>query len=162
PAGVPPTDGTATSADSRSTLQRSSTPASTCSPAAGSGGTRRGWHGRAGPRTACGYRAPVPQPPPPPGWYPDPAGPPATRWRAGQDWTEHVQQAAPSAPPPPQPAPMAPPPVPQGAAPSLYEQSVLLVNQKTKLIELTNEYAVLDGEGNQIGAVVQVGQSAVK
>ena len=46
---------------------------------------------------------------------------------------------------------MAPPPVPQGAAPSLYEQSVLLVNQKTKIIELTNEYAVLDGQGNQSG-----------
>ncbi len=36
------------------------------------------------------------------------------------------------------------------------------MNQKTKLIELTNEYAVLDGEGRQIGAVVQVGQSGLK
>ena len=39
---------------------------------------------------------------------------------------------------------------------------MLLVSQKTKLIELTNEYAVYDGDGRQIGAVVQVGQSAVK
>jgi uncharacterized protein YxjI len=39
---------------------------------------------------------------------------------------------------------------------------VLLVSQKTKLIELTNEYAVYDGEGQQIGAVVQVGQSSLK
>ncbi len=39
---------------------------------------------------------------------------------------------------------------------------MLLVNQRTKLVELTNEYAVLDGEGRQIGAVVQVGQSALK
>src|SRR4051794_33947015 len=31
-----------------------------------------------------------------------------------------------------------------------------------KLIELTNEYAVYDGEGQQIGAVVQVGQSGLK
>jgi uncharacterized protein YxjI len=53
------------------------------------------------------------------------------------------------------------PPV-AGPGPSLYEQPVLLVNQKTKLIELTNEYAVLDGEGRQIGAVVQVGQSSLK
>jgi uncharacterized protein YxjI len=39
---------------------------------------------------------------------------------------------------------------------------VLVVSQKTKLIELTNEYAVFDGEGRQIGAVVQVGQSTLK
>ncbi len=39
---------------------------------------------------------------------------------------------------------------------------MLLVNQRTKLVELTNEYAVLDGQGQQIGAVVQVGQSALK
>jgi uncharacterized protein YxjI len=52
--------------------------------------------------------------------------------------------------------------VPQGAGPSLYEQPVLVVSQKTKLIELTNEYAVLDGNGQQIGAVVQVGQSAAR
>jgi hypothetical protein len=45
---------------------------------------------------------------------------------------------------------------------SLYEQSVLVVSQKTKLIELTNEYAVFDGQGRQIGAVVEAGQSGVK
>ncbi|WP_040337416.1 phospholipid scramblase-related protein [Candidatus Blastococcus massiliensis] len=100
------------------------------------------------------------QPPPPPGWYPDPAGTPGTRWWDGQGWTEHVQQAAPPAAPPPPPAPL--PAAPQGTGPSLYDQPVLLVNQKTKLIELTNEYAVLDGDGRQIGAVVQVGQSTMK
>ena len=36
------------------------------------------------------------------------------------------------------------------------------MSQRTKLVELTNEYAVLDGEGRQIGAVVQVGQSTLK
>jgi uncharacterized protein YxjI len=56
----------------------------------------------------------------------------------------------------------APPASGNGSGPSLYEQPVLLVNQRTKLIELTNEYAVLDGEGRQIGAVVQVGQSGLK
>jgi uncharacterized protein YxjI len=96
----------------------------------------------------------VTQPPPPPAWYPDPAGGGALRWWDGQGWTDHVQQ---SAPPPPTPA------APGGSGgPSLYEQPVLIVSQKTKLIELTNEYAVFDGEGRQIGAVVQVGQSALK
>jgi uncharacterized protein YxjI len=98
----------------------------------------------------------VTQPPPPPGWYPDPAGGAGTRWWDGQGWTEHVQQ-----PPPPAPV-QAPAPPPPGGGASLYEQPVLVVAQKTKLIELTNEYAVYDGNGQQIGAVVQVGQSAVK
>jgi uncharacterized protein YxjI len=89
--------------------------------------------------------------PPPPAWYPDPAGGVGTRWWDGQNWTDHVQQP----PTPPVQAPVA-----TGA--SLYEQPVLVVSQKTKLIELTNEYAVFDADGRQIGAVVQVGQSAAK
>ncbi|GAB3358010.1 hypothetical protein GCM10027300_28840 [Modestobacter lapidis] len=44
----------------------------------------------------------------------------------------------------------------------LLEQPVLVVAQKTKLIELTNEYAVADGNGQQLGAVVQVGQSGLR
>ena len=41
-------------------------------------------------------------------------------------------------------------------------EQVLVVNQKRKLIELTNEYAVMDSSGRQIGAVVEVGQSTAK
>jgi uncharacterized protein YxjI len=105
----------------------------------------------------------VTQPPPPPGWYADPAGSGGTRWWDGQGWTEHVQRPAPPPPPPSVAAPPPPPPPPPvGAGPSLYEQPVLVVSQKTKLIELTNEYAVYDGEGRQIGAVVQVRQSGLK
>jgi uncharacterized protein YxjI len=66
---------------------------------------------------------------------------------------------------PPPPPSAAPPPSPggmPGVGPSLFEQSVLVVSQKTKLIELTNEYAVYDGDGQQIGAVVEVGQSGLK
>ncbi|MEZ5190671.1 MAG: DUF2510 domain-containing protein [Schumannella sp.] len=35
---------------------------------------------------------------PPPGWYPDPAGPGRSRWWSGEGWTDHVQEAAPAAP----------------------------------------------------------------
>ncbi|MCU1605468.1 MAG: putative Scramblase [Modestobacter sp.] len=108
---------------------------------------------------------------PPPGWYPDPAGGSGTRWWDGTSWTEHVQQPAPPAPAMP-PGYRAEPPSPGAGGPKsggwaphrsvLLEQPVLVVNQKTKLIELTNEYAVFDGNGQQLGAVVQVGQSPLR
>jgi uncharacterized protein YxjI len=41
-------------------------------------------------------------------------------------------------------------------------EPVLVVNQKAKIFELTNEYAVFDREANQIGAVRQVGQSTAR
>ncbi|MFD4628697.1 phospholipid scramblase-related protein [Streptomyces sp. NPDC058284] len=45
---------------------------------------------------------------------------------------------------------------------SLFTEPVLVVNQKAKLIELTNEYSVMDQAGNTLGSVVQVGQSTLK
>ncbi|MGY1736520.1 phospholipid scramblase-related protein [Geodermatophilus sp. SYSU D00684] len=112
------------------------------------------------------------QPLPPPGWYPDPAGSGGSRWWDGRTWTGHVQQPAPQPTPAPVQQAVQPAPQPYGAQPQhhgaqprrsvLHDQPVLLVNQKTKLVELTNEYAVLDGNGTQIGAVVEVGQSAAK
>lgn len=42
---------------------------------------------------------------------------------------------------------------------SLLAQQVLIVRQKFKLVELRNDYAVLDQGGRQIGAVVQATQS---
>lgn len=45
---------------------------------------------------------------------------------------------------------------------TLFTEPVLVVNQKAKIIELANQYGVFDGDGNQIGAVNQVGQSTLK
>ena len=43
-----------------------------------------------------------------------------------------------------------------------FDHSTFIVQQKAKLIELTNEYKISDPEGLQIGAVRQVGQSKMK
>jgi uncharacterized protein YxjI len=45
---------------------------------------------------------------------------------------------------------------------TLFTEPVLVVNQKAKLIELTNEYSVFDQHGRTIGSVVEVGQSGLK
>ncbi|HUR78821.1 MAG TPA: phospholipid scramblase-related protein [Acidimicrobiales bacterium] len=45
---------------------------------------------------------------------------------------------------------------------SILDASVLVVNQKAKIIELTNEYAIFDERGSQIGAVRQVGQGMAR
>jgi uncharacterized protein YxjI len=46
--------------------------------------------------------------------------------------------------------------------PPLFTAPVLVVNQKVKVIELTNEYAVLDENGAPLGAVVEIGQSSLR
>lgn len=45
---------------------------------------------------------------------------------------------------------------------TLLDQTVLVINQKAKLIEVTNEYSISDQDGAKIGAVRQVGQSKAK
>jgi len=45
---------------------------------------------------------------------------------------------------------------------TLFTEPVLVVNQKTKLIEMTNEYVVFDQNGDRLGGVVEVGQSELK
>jgi uncharacterized protein YxjI len=52
-------------------------------------------------------------------------------------------------------------PVPGGAG-TIFTEPVLIVNQKAKLIELNNQYSVFDQNGDQVAAVNQVGQSALK
>jgi uncharacterized protein YxjI len=44
----------------------------------------------------------------------------------------------------------------------LLQHNVLVVNQRPKLIELTNEYDIFDEQGNQVGVVREEGQSAAK
>ena len=112
------------------------------------------------------------------GWYPDPSGAFEHRYWDGSVWTEHVatqgQQsvAAINA----APVQVSTPekvvrqvqeqaklgtPTASGSG-HLLDEPVLVVNQKAKLIELTNEYAVYDQQGRQLGSVVQVGQGAVR
>lgn len=45
---------------------------------------------------------------------------------------------------------------------SLFTEPVLVVHQKTKLVELSNQYSVYDQDGNVIASVNQVGQSSLK
>ncbi|MGW0832357.1 phospholipid scramblase-related protein [Streptomyces prunicolor] len=121
----------------------------------------------------------------PAGWYPDPHGAPQTlRYWDGAKWTEHTNadqqgqaaQQQPQAVPQQQagPDPRAQRQVKQqvqqqagvaGGGPgggSLFTEPVLVVNQKAKLIELTNEYKVMDQNGNLIGSVSEIGQSTLK
>ncbi|MFD6491788.1 phospholipid scramblase-related protein [Streptomyces sp. NPDC060188] len=125
----------------------------------------------------------------PAGWYPDPNGTPqALRYWDGSQWTDHTNadQQGPAAQQVPQQAQAPQQTFPQQAAPasdprvqrqvqqqagvaaggsgggSLFTEPVLVVNQKAKLIEVTNEYKVMDQQGNLIGSVVQVGQNAFK
>lgn len=117
----------------------------------------------------------------PANWYPDPAGRHEFRWFDGTQWTDHVSDGGKAAVDPIAAAPVLPQSatsaekvqkqvqqqagIAGGAATgggTLFTEMILVVNQKAKLIELNNEYAVLDQHGNQIGGVRQVGQSTAK
>lgn len=49
-----------------------------------------------------------------------------------------------------------------GGGGTLFTEPVLVVNQKAKLIEMANEYAIYDQHGRPLGSVVQVGQSGAQ
>lgn len=115
----------------------------------------------------------------PANWYPDPLGRHELRYWDGSQWTEHVSSHGRQA---------VDPPVGGGNIPTtartadkvvgdvqkvgastgaqgggtLFTEPVLVVNQKAKLIELNNEYAIYDQNGVQLGAVRQVGQNMAK
>ena len=111
----------------------------------------------------------------PANWYPDPIGRHELRYYDGTQWTEHVSSSGRQGVDP-LVAPRAPvvthstakvqdqvarAGVQAGAvvgSGTLFTEPVLVVNQKAKLIEVHNEYAIFDQNGLQIGAVRQVGQ----
>ncbi|MBH5338568.1 DUF2510 domain-containing protein [Streptomyces pactum] len=109
----------------------------------------------------------------PAGWYADPQGTPdLLRWWDGTRWTEHTHPGRPGQAPQ---QPVADPAKiqrqvqqqagvvqPGAGGGTLFTEPVLVVNQKAKLIELTNEYGVFDQQGRTLGSVVQVGQSTLK
>ena len=49
-----------------------------------------------------------------------------------------------------------------GGGGTVFTEPILIVNQKAKIIEINTEYAISDPNGNQVGAVRQVGQSKAK
>ncbi len=115
-----------------------------------------------------------------PDWYPDPFGRHEHRYHDGQGWTEHVADHGRQG----TDAPVGEAHVPtvdraaqkvrddvtragvedtgvRGGG-TLFTESVLVVNQKAKLIEVNQEFAIYDQDARQIGAVRQVGQSGLK
>ncbi len=57
---------------------------------------------------------------------------------------------------------MTPDPHAHASRGTLFTESVVVVSQKTKLVELTNEYRVFDQHGKTLGAVVEIGQSRLR
>jgi uncharacterized protein YxjI len=119
-------------------------------------------------------------PPTPPGWFPDPVGRHEQRYWDGSQWTEHVASHGRQSVDPVGGGHKVPTvnhspdkiqqqvqqragvvDAPAGGG-TIFTEPVLVVNQKMKLIELNNEYAIFSQSGQQIGAVRQVGQSAAK
>jgi uncharacterized protein YxjI len=126
----------------------------------------------------------------PPAWHPDPFQRHELRWWDGNRWTEHVTTGGNALLDPPTPAAQVPSTL-QGqdaglfrkddpnrireqvqtkagavaafaGGGSMFTEPILVVNQKAKLIEVNNEFAIYDQHGRQLGAVREVGQSTAK
>jgi uncharacterized protein YxjI len=114
-----------------------------------------------------------------PDWYPDPFGRHEHRYFDGENWTDQVASHGRQAVDPPTGGAKVPTVRRSvdrvvrdvawagGAAGGLgggtiFTEPVLVVNQKAKLIEVNNEFAIFNQAGAQIGAVRQVGQNTLK
>ena len=122
-------------------------------------------------------------------WYPDPYGRSELRYWDGAEWTDHVSSNGRQSSDPVDAATVKKvvgsdrsDKVQQqvdrhfdnaerrgasvdrnvGCDDELLNQRLLVVNQKAKLIEVNNEYAIFNRDGIQIGSVRQVGQSKLK
>jgi uncharacterized protein YxjI len=115
----------------------------------------------------------------PAAWHPDPYGRHELRYWDGTQWSEHVSSHGKQSIDPPAGASHVPTVsratdkvlrdvAIAGAATgvtgggTIFDEPVLVVNQKAKIIEINNEYAIYDQHGTQLGAIRQVGQSAAK
>jgi hypothetical protein len=128
----------------------------------------------------------------PAGWHPDPGGTHQLRYWDGTMWTDHVSDGGVQSVDALGPPPAAPTAGASGASaiagtdparvqrqvakqaridPSstafagggtVFTEPILVVNQKAKIVEINNEYAVHDGSGQLIGFVRQTGQSAAR
>jgi hypothetical protein len=115
------------------------------------------------------------------GWYADPWGRHEARYYSGTAWTEHVSSHGRTGVDAPGgsshvPTVQRPPERVQrdvqragsaGVAEfrgggTVFTEPVLVVNQKAKLIEVTNEYKVMDQNGRELGSVTEVGQGVLK
>ncbi|HVU91953.1 MAG TPA: phospholipid scramblase-related protein [Jatrophihabitans sp.] len=118
---------------------------------------------------------------PPAGWYADPFGRHEARYFNGATWTEHVASHGRQSTDPPVggghvPTVQRAPEKVRGdvqragqggvaafqGGGSVFTEPILVVNQKAKLIEINNEYAIYDQNARQIAAVREVGQSGLK
>ena len=124
----------------------------------------------------------------PAAWHPDPTGRHQLRYWDGQDWTEHVSDQGVQAIDTDltkkstldkiddalsfgnrhdpakiqqQVGDISAANIGTGGG-TLFTESILVVNQKVKLIELNNQYSVFDSSGQQIASVNQFGQSTAK
>lgn len=126
----------------------------------------------------------------PAAWYPDPLGRHEHRWFDGADWTDHVSSHGRQTTDPmlkgqkvvtgtSDPARLRNQVARHDAtmqkrdgelrvdlagptSGALLDRLLLVVNQKTKIIEVNSEFALYDPSGAQVGAVRQVGQNGFK
>ncbi len=128
----------------------------------------------------------------PANWYPDPMQRHELRYWDGNAWTDHVSDQGVTGSDPIQPTRMdrldsalavgneGDPTKLQrqlrdtgargagiqgsvgGGGGTIFDEPILVVNQKAKILELNSQYSVFDQQGNQVAFVNQVGQSAAK